>query len=185
MTDLAKVKNTMLISPTKVKSYAVVGLNVDDGALGNCIRLAHIHVGEVLGRELMEKIRTLVYNKIQGSGSSIDDEENIAYKTLLDEYVTPALAYATAVEAAVINELKIRNMGTVKNSDTNVNQVSSSEYHSLASYYKTYLNDAYNRMTEFLCEERAAFIEVPDGFCTCSDKPLYGNTNLWLGPSKH
>ena len=177
-------KSVMLISPDKVKAYAVVGLNVDDGVLGNCIRLAHIHVGEVVGRGLMDKLRQLVYNKIQGSGSTIDDDENIAYKTLLDEYLTDTLAYATAVEASVINELKIRNMGTVKNSDTNVNQVSHSEYKSLASYYRTYLNDAYNRMTEFLCEERAAFSELPDGFCTCKRKPLYANTNLWLGPSK-
>lgn len=177
-------KSVMLISPDKVKGYAVVGLNVDDGVLGNCIRLAHIHVGEVAGRELIDKVRMLVYNKIQGSGSTIDDDENIAYKTLLDEYLTPALAYATAVEAAVINDLKIRNMGTVKNEDTNVKQVSFSEITSLASYYRTYLNDAYNRLTEFLCEEKAAFSEVPDDFCTCSAKPLYANTNLWLGPSK-
>lgn len=177
-------KSVMLVSPTKVKGYAVVGLNVDDGVLGNCIRLAHIHVGEVAGMELMDKVRLLVYNKIQGTGSTIDDEENIAYKTLLEEYLQPALAYATAVEACIINELKIRNMGVVKNEDTNVRQVGFGEVTSLASYYRTYLNDAYNRLTEFICAEKAAFIEVPEGFCTCSDKPLYANTNLWLGPSK-
>lgn len=175
----------MLISPEKVKKYAVVGLNVDEHTLGECIRLAHIHVGEVMGRKLMEHLQQLVYNKIQGSGSSISDQENIAYKTLLDEYATPALAYATAVEASVLNELKIRNMGTVKNSDTNVNAVPGSEYTYLATYLKTYLNDAYNRMVEFLCEERAAFKELPEGFCTCSSKPLYANTGLWLGKTKN
>lgn len=178
-------KNVMLISPEKVKKYAVVGLNVDGNVLGECIRLAHIHVGEVAGRELVQHIQELVYNKIQGeTANTIDDEANIAYKTLLDEYMTPALAYATAVEASVINELKIRNMGTVKNSDTNVNSVAGTEYNYLATYLKTYLNDAYNRMVEFLCEEKAAFKELPDGFCTCSSKPLYANTGLWLGPSK-
>ena len=101
-------KNVMLISPDKVKGFAVVGLNVDDNTLGNCIRLAHIHVKDVVGKELMDKLRLLVYNKIQGSGNTIDDEENIAYKVLLDEYMTPALAYGTAVEAAMVNELKIR-----------------------------------------------------------------------------
>lgn len=175
-------KNVMLISPTKVKKYATVGLNVDENVLGECIRLAHIHVGEVMGRELMDRLRELVGNKIQGSGTTIDDEP--AYKTLLDEYATPALAYATAVEAATVNELKIRNMGTVKNSDTNVNAVSGGESAYLATYLRTYLNDAYNRMVDFLCEERAAFKELPDGFCTCASKPLYANTGLWLGPSK-
>ena len=175
----------MLISPTTVKKYATVGLNVDENVLGECIRLAHIHVGEVVTRKLMERVRQLVYNKVNGiTGDTIDDEQNIAYKTLLDEYMEPALAYATAVEAAVINELKIRNMGTVKNSDTNVNAVASSEYNYLSTYLKTYLNDAYNRLTDFLCEEKAAFKELPGDYCTCSSKPLYANTGLWLGPSK-
>lgn len=174
-------KNVMLISPGKVKEYATVGLNVDEGTLGACIRTAHIHLREVVGRNLMEHLQQLVYNKIQGEDDTIDDDDNIAYKTLLDEYVVPALAYGTAVEAATINELKIRNMGVVKNSDTNVNAVGQGEYLHLASYWKTYLNDAYNRLTEFLCEERAAFAELPDGYCTCEDQPKYGNCNLWLG----
>jgi len=176
-------KKVMLISPDKVKSRALVGLNLDDGTLGECIRIAHIHVREVIGRNLMEHLQELVWNKIQGSGSTIDDDENIAYKTLLEEYLTDALAYATAVEAATVNELKIRNMGTVKNSDTNVINAGD-DYKHLSVYLRTYLNDAYNRMVEFLCEERAAFAELPDGYCTCESKPLYANINLWLGPVK-
>ena len=184
MSNLNEIKNVMLISPDKVKGYAVVGLNVDDNTLGNCIRLAHIHIREVIGKDLLERVQELVYNKIKGSGDTIDDQDNEAYKVLLDEYLAPALAYGTAVEAAVVNELKIRNMGVIKDSDTNVNQTSAGEYTSLAGYYRTYLNDAYNRIAEFLCENKKAFAEVPDGFCTCSEKPLYANTNLWLGPSK-
>ena len=179
---MKEYKSVMLISPDKVKGYAVVGLNVDDNTLGNCIRLAHTHLREVIGQDLMERVQELVFNKIKGSGETIDDQE--AYKVLLDEYLEPALAYGTAVEAAVVNELKIRNMGTVKNSDTNVNQSSAGEYTSLASYYRTYLNDAFNRIAEFLCENKAAFVEVDDDYCTCSEKPLYANINLWLGPTK-
>lgn len=174
----------MLISPGKVKEYATVGLNVDEGTLGACIRTAHIHLREVVGRNLMERLQQLVYNKIQGEDDMIDDEDNIAYKTLLDEYVVPALAWGTAVEANTINELKLRNMGTVKNSDTNVNAVAQGEYQHLGSYFKTYLNDAWNRLSEFLCEEKAAFAELPDGYCTCENQPKYANVNLWLGPSK-
>ena len=174
-------KMVMLISPTKVKQYATVGLNVDDGMLGNCIRTAQIHLRDVIGRELLEHLQQLVYNKIQKEEPNIDDEDNVAYKTLLDEYLVPTLAYITAVEAATLNELKLRNMGTVKNSDVNVNAVGSGEYKALAGYLKTYANDWYNRTMEFLCEEREAFEEIKPGFCTCSRKPLYANTNLWLG----
>ena len=176
--------NIMLASPNKVKQYATVGLNLDDSVLGNCIRLAQVHVKEVVTKDVFERVQELVNNKIQASGSSIDDNENIAYKTLLDECIVPAIAYGAAVEAATINELKIRNAGTVKNSDTNVMTVTRDEYDHLASYYRTYLNDAFNRIADFLCENKAAFKELPDGYCTCSSKPRYANCNLWLGPSK-
>lgn len=174
-------KDVMLISPKKVKQYATVGLNVDENILGACIRTAQLHLRDVIGRDLINRLQQLVYNKVQGKEDTIDDEDNVVYKTLLDEYLTPALAYGVAVEVTTLNELKNRNMGVVKNSDVNVNSVSQGEYNNLASYWKTYVNDAYNRLAEFLCEERSAFVELPDGFCTCSSKPLYGNTNLWLG----
>ena len=72
-------------------------------------------------------------------------------------------------------------MGTVKNSDVNVNQTSADEYKYLKNYYCTLFNDAVNRMMDFLCENKAAFAELTDGFCTCNRKPLYANTGLWLG----
>lgn len=178
---MSKYGNVMLISPEKVKKYAVVGLNADDTALGECIRVAHIHIRDVIGGKLLERLQQLVYNKVKGLPDTIDDEANVAYKTLLDEYLTQALAYATAVEAATLMELKVRNMGTVKNSDINVNSVNLDEYSYLATYLRTPLNDAYNRVVEFLCEERAAFVELPEGFCTCERKPLYANTGLYLG----
>ena len=83
MANLTEIKKVMLISPTRVKSFGIVGINLDDGRLGECIRLAHIHVREVITPAIMERLQELVYNKIQGSGESIDDEQFIAYKTLL------------------------------------------------------------------------------------------------------
>lgn len=174
-------EQVMLVSPAKVKSYAVVGLNLDEGNLGNYIRIAHIRIREVLGDDMLERLRELVYNKVKGLPDTIDDPENEAWRTLLDDYVTPALAYATAVEAAVINELKIRNAGTVKNSDTNVITTAPVEYNYLSDYYRTYANDAYNRMWDFLCSTPESFPQLPEGKCGCKKRPLYGNINLWLG----
>ena len=85
-------KNIMLISPNKVKGYGVVNINVTDAEIGNAIRISqNVYLKDIIGKDLIEHIQQLINNKLISSGSSIDDEENIAYKTLLEEYITPVL----------------------------------------------------------------------------------------------
>lgn len=177
---MLEYKKVMLVSPSKVKSYGTINLNVDEGEMGNAIRISQdIHLKDVIGNNLVEHLQELVYNKIQNSGETIDDLEQ--YKTLLDEYVVPTLVYRTALELCTIVSLKIRNMGVVKNSDTNVQGPTVGDIKYLSEYYGTYYNDCLNKMMDFLCENKGAFVEIGDDFCTCSSKPKYARTSLWLG----
>lgn len=179
MTDF---KNTMLISPQKVKSWGVINLNVNESEIGNAIRISQeIYLRDIVGTDLVERVQRLVYNKIQGLPDTIDDEANEAYKVLLDDYLTPVLVYRTAVELCTLVTLKIRNMGVVKNNDTNVQATSAGDVKYMSEYYSTFFNDKVNRLMDFLCENKEAFEEVPEGFCTCSSKPRYARTGLWLG----
>jgi len=179
MTDY---KNVMLISPQKVKTYGVINLNVNESEVGNAIRISqNIYLQDIIGTDLVEHMQELVYNKVKGTGSSIDDEENEAYKVLLDDYLVPVLVYRTAVELCTLMTLKIRNMGVVKNSDTNVQATSAGDVKYMAEYYETFFYDAVNKLMDFLCENKEAYEEVPDGFCTCQRKPRYARTGLWLG----
>lgn len=172
----------MLISPAKVKEYAVINLNVNESEMGNAIRISQsIYLRDVIGSDLIEHVQQLIYNKIKGQPDDIDSPENEQYKVLLKEYLTPVLVYRTAVELATIETLKIRNAGVVKNSDTNVQPASANEVAHIGEYYDTFFNDALNRLMDFLCENKGAFAEIDDDFCTCSSKPLYGRTGLWLG----
>lgn len=172
---------TMLISPKRVKESGELNLNVDDGAIGSAIRTAqNVYLTDVIGSDLVEKVQELVYNKIKGSGSSIDDVDNIAYKTLLDEYLTPVLISKTVIHIALRLSLKIRNMGVVQNRDTNVNYVSLDDIKYLQNYEETMFNHYLNRMVEFLCENKAAFPESKFD-CDCKPKGKYANVNLWLG----
>lgn len=174
-------KNVMLISPNKLKSFGDVNLNLDDSKISAAIRISqNIYLTDVFGKDIICHLQELVYGKITGSsGNTIDDFPQ--YKDLLDEYIVPTLAYRTVAELAVINTLKQRNMGTVKNSDVNVNPVSTDEYKYLQNYYMTFFYDYVNKTWEFLCENKKAFVELPDDFCTCSSKPLFANTSLFLG----
>ena len=182
---MLEYKNTMLISPKKVKEYGNINLNVEESEIGAAIRIAQdVHLKDAAGRNLIEHVQELVYNKIIGSGSTIDDDVNEPYKVLLDEYLTPALVYRTAVELCTILTLKIRNMGLVKNSDTNVKETQGPDMSYMQEYYGVLYNDALNRIMDYLCENKEAIPEVPDGFCTCSSKPRFSQTGLWLGPHK-
>ena len=179
MTDF---RNVMLISPQKVKSWGVINLNVNESEIGNAIRISQeIYLRDIVGTDLVEHVQRLVYNKIQGLPDTIDDEANEAYKVLLDDYLTPVLVYRTAVELCTLMTLKIRNMGVVKNNDTNVQATSAGDVKHMREYYSTFFNDKVNRLMDFLCGNKEAFEEVPEGFCTCSSKPRYARTGLWLG----
>lgn len=182
MSNITEIKNIMLISPNKVKGYEVINLNVSDSQIGNAIRISqNIYLKDNINRDLIERLQQLVYNKINNQPDTIDDEQNVAYKALLDDFITPALVYRTAMELVTITTLKIRGMGLVKNSDTNVQTTTSADVKYMSEYYDTMYNDALNRCTDFLCENKEAFIELPDGFCTCSSKPRYARTGLYLG----
>lgn len=179
MTDF---RNVMLISPQKVKTWGVINLNVNESEIGNAIRISQeIYLRDIVGTDLVERVQRLVYDKIQGLPDTIDDEANEAYKVLLDDYLTPVLVYRTAVELCTLMTLKIRNMGVVKNNDTNVQATSAGDVKYMSEYYSTFFNDKVNRLMDFLCENKEAFEEVPEGFCTCSSKPRYARTGLWLG----
>lgn len=180
MTDY---KNVMLVSPQKVKTFAVINLNVNESEIGNAIRISqNIYLQDIIGKDLVEHLQELVYNKLQGNtGETIDDDEVIQYKTLLDDYLVPVLVYRAAVELCTLLSLKIRNMGVIKNNDSNVQSTSAGDVKYMSEYYGTFYYDAVNKMMDFLCENKDAFIELPDGFCTCSSKPLFGRTGLYLG----
>ena len=179
---MLEYKKVMLVSPSKIKAYGTINLNVSDAEMSNAIRISQdVHLKDVVGDAMVEHLQELVYNKIMGSGSSIDDQENEQYKALLDEYVVPAIVYRSAMELCTLLTLKIRNMGVVKNNDTNVQDTTAGDVKYMTEYYGTYYNDTLNKMMDFLCENKGAFAELPDGFCTCNSKPLYARNSLWLG----
>lgn len=172
-----EAKTVMLISPQKVKTYGVINLNVNESEVGNAIRISqNIYLQDIIGAELVEHMQELVYAKMK-SGETIDEQ----YQVLLDEYLTPVLVYRTAVELCTILTLKIRNMGVVKNNDSNVQTTTAADVESMGEYYETFFYDYVNKMMTFLCENKEAFNELPDGFCTCERKPRYARTSLYLG----
>lgn len=174
-------KKVLLISPDEIKAQGDINYNVNDAEIGASIKVCqNIYLRDVIGGALLEKLQELVWNDIQGEGSMISDPENIAYQMLLDDYVIPVLTYKVSSEICTRISLKIRNMGVVKDSDTNINAASLSDIQYMKDTYDTYYNDALNRMAEFICQNKDAFPES-DFICGCGKNPKYARTGLWLG----
>lgn len=175
-------KKTMLISPKKVKESGEINVNVDDTFVGVSIRTAqNVYISDVIGKELVYKLQELVYNKIQDNGeSSINDEENIAYATFLYDYLQDALIWKTVIDLCMRTSFKVRNMGVVRNSDTNVQASDIDDIKYFQSYLETMYNHSLNRIAEFLCENKEA---IPESKFDCGCKPTnkYANVNLFLG----
>lgn len=159
----------MFISPEKIKAEGDLDYNVNDKVIGASIRACQtIYIREVLG-DLYDELINLIEAKVNGREPNIDSAEMADYKTLLNDYVVPALKYKVLSELCVRISLKIRNMGVVQNSDSNVNAVSLSDIKYLKDSFDTYYGDALNRMCNYLSEKFGR------------KERKYGNTGLWLG----
>lgn len=174
-------KRVLLCAPDEIKADGIISYNMDDTMIGSAIKISqNVYLRDVIGSRFLEHIQELVWKTIQGESGGIDDEENIAYKTLLDDYIQQAIIYRTAVQLCSTSTYKLRNMGLVQNSDTNVNSVTLQEVNRMKDEYETLYNDALNRMSEFICEHKDAFPES-DFICGCGESPRYARTGLWLG----
>lgn len=180
---MSEYKKVMLISPDDVKSTGNINYNVDDEVIGAAIRTAqNIYLTDVLSSELVEKLQQLIFNSIEEVEDNIEDAQNAYYKTLLDDYIKEALSYKATAEICVRISLKIRNMGVVQNSDTNVNAVGLDDIKYLRDTFNGYWESSVNKMYKYLKKNKQAFPEFIG--CGCDKiniKAKFGNTGLFLG----
>lgn len=169
---------TLLVSEKYIKQHS----NLDDNVWGDyllpAIREAqNIGLQSILGNCLYNALIDKVENK------TITDIENVAYKTLLDDYIQDYLMYQTITDLVPIIGVKLANLGTAVSNDVHIENLSEDERSRLKTYYQ-YRADFYcKRMQEFLLENKDAFAELDE--CQCSK--LKANLNsaasvgLWLG----
>ncbi len=174
------MQDILLISPNTVKKRGDITLNYDDMFLSSSIRTAQdIFLVDFLGKDLVDRLKELVEAKLNNEEDNIDSENNIAYKTLLDEYVKEVLVYQVLIETAIRTSLKIRNLGVVKNKDTNADAADLKEIQYLLDNFRTSVNHWQNRTVDFLCENKEAIIENKFD-CGCKPKIKFANTGLLL-----
>ena len=163
-----KVKRTFFIGPDDIKSSSYINYNVDDAMLGKAIRETQdIHLQAIIGSNLYYRLQELVYNAIQDSGETINDEGFEAYQELLEDYVQPYLEEKTQAVLCVPLTYKLRNFGVAKNSDTNIESPSLRDVMALQKRFNTSSAKYATRLSMWLCTNKNAFPELSETSCGC------------------
>jgi hypothetical protein len=110
------MNKTLLISEEYLKKTSTISLNVETFLLRQSILDAqNLHLQDVLGTSLMEKIQNLV------TDSTIEEEVNAKYKALLDGYIVDVVSRWAVVECLPNIRFKIMNKSvTVQDSEDSV-----------------------------------------------------------------
>lgn len=171
------INNVLLVSEDFVKTNS----NLSDNAFGKfllpAIREAqHIHLQSIIGTSLYEAILTKVVD-----GSLADQ-----YKELVDDYIQWYLLYQVLSDIVDVLDVKLVNMGTIRNRDEYVDNISDGERVRLKHNYE-YKADWYcRRLQEFLLDNCDAFEELDACACESIKANLESaaSTGLWLGGAR-
>ena len=172
MTDI------LLISEDTIKSCSNLNDNIWGKSLTPAIIVAQdIQLQKYLGTCLYKKILELV------DTDAIENEENIHYKHLLDDYITDFLIYQTITNLIPEISTKIANLGVLYSNDEHTANVSQGERDLVASHYQNIADSYAKYMQLYLKGNRDKFKELD---CDCCDgiKPTLDSSatsSIWLG----
>ena len=185
-------RTTLLISAKELKNNGtVLSGNIDDNYLSSTIvTCQEVYLEQITGTALYHKLQMLVYNQITGQEDGIYAPGNEDYRELLEEMVKPYLKARATVDILYPVSYKIRNMGVMKSSDTNLQNADMSDIKYLEKQYNTYVAEYEQRLSKYLCANKEKFEELAADVPSYFDKPSVGKnyaneSGLWLGSKKN
>lgn len=184
-------RNTLLISAKELKNAnTLISANLDDNYLSaTIVTCQEVYLEQITGTALYHKLQELVYNQITNAPDALNDPENEDYKILLEDMVKPFLKARTLVDVLYNAAFKIRNMGVMKSSDTNLQNADMSDIKYLEKQYLTYVAEYEQRLSKYLCANQDKFEELEADVPSYFDQPSLGKEyandgGLWLGSKK-
>lgn len=184
-------RNTLLISAKELKNAnTLISANVDDNYLSaTIVTCQEVYLEQITGTALYHRLQELVYNQITNAPDALNDPENEDYKILLEDMIKPFLKARTLVDVLYNAAFKIRNMGVMKSSDTNLQNADMSDIKYLEKQYLTYVAEYEQRLSKYLCANQDKFEELEADVPSYFDQPSIGKEyandgGLWLGSKK-
>ena len=172
-------KMVFLITPKQCKTNNILSKNVDDTYITAAIETAQdIYLTSIIGTALYEKICEMV------DDNTISN--NPTYFFLYNLYITPFLKARVNLELLYNLSFKIRNMGVVRNTDTNINYPSIEEIKYLETQYMVKYNRYCERLSKYLEANEKELPELTQKQPLYYDLPIIGknfasDAGLYLG----
>ena len=185
-------RNTLLISAKELKNAnTLISANLDDNYLSaTIVTCQEVYLEQITGTALYHRLQELVYNQITNAPDALNDPENEDYKILLEDMIKPFLKARALVDVLYNAAFKIRNMGVMKSSDTNLQNADMSDIKYLEKQYLTYVAEYEQRLSKYLCANKEKFEELAADVPAYFDSPSLGKDyanecGLWLGSKKN
>lgn len=165
--------NVLLISEKTLKERSALNDNVFGKWILPAIWEAqNIGLRRIIGDCLYDTLISMV------ADGSIKNEGNMAYKELLEDYVTDYLLYETQYELVKYLNYKLGNIGAVVSNDEHVQTLSRADLELMRNEYQAKADWCASRIRNHLkcCHDALGIDE-----CTCRKLIDVASTNIWLG----
>lgn len=148
------MNDVLLISEQTLKNDSLIGDNVESVLILPAIIIAQEQgLQPVIGTKLLRKLQDLIDN------DSILSPSNLAYKELLDAYITIYLEYKVMSEIQIPLSYKMRTNGIIKNSDDKTVTIDMKDVMYLKTYYDDKATFFLKRLVDYLCANRMTYPE--------------------------
>lgn len=139
-------QSILLTTPARVKSLTAFGGTIDDELLYPIILTAQEkYIHPTLGGDLYFKIQDLI------SADTIDDVANAAYKTVLTEYILPALVQYTFAEGVPLLRLRFAHNAVTTMASEQSTAASADDIRPIVESAMTIGNWYRERLIDYLC----------------------------------
>lgn len=173
------MKKILFISPSTVKALTNIDDNTDEKLLVSAIKQAQDEgIRQVYGDNLYGKVEQCIAN-------GFEDEEDMKYRTLLDESAQ-YLASLTVVKLLPMVSVKISNVGAYQTDDENISSLGVAQTFEMVDYY-THLSDRQKDILQrWLLTHENDYPELGACQCQAIRSNLYSaaSSHLWLGGAR-
>jgi len=164
----------LFLKPDFLKKTTVIDENVDEKLLTVIIEDAqNIRIHQLLGTPLYDKLKADVL------ASTLTGD----YKTLMDDYITIALAKWCTHEASFSMSVKYNNKGVVKKNAEFAQPVDYTERRDASDYWESKAEWYSQRLVDYLCENQALYPEYTESLDGDDIRPVHNaySCNIFLG----
>jgi hypothetical protein len=142
------------VSDTFIKQNSIINLNVEPQLINLAIIDSQVlHIQMALGSDLYKKLETLI------SGGTISNNSNVNYKTLLDDYVVPAVLQWTLFECIPYIRYKIMNKSVAGQSSDNSTPIELEELKYIQAQFSNKAEFYTQRLADYLLAHMTLFPE--------------------------